>query len=489
MTSPSSSGTSKPFIAAFASAIVPGVGQFIAGDSRRGSLLLIIDAVIFAVLLFFLRDKIFILTLWIKPSSLALMMLGNILLLAYRVWAADDAYRLAKDKLGESARMPAGAAIVIGAISLGAVLLLPHAVFGYYDVIQYDLITSVFAASAPQAAATTTTTSGPPVTDASGNTVTTTPPETTTTQAPVSVLDTNERVNILLLGGDFGEGRTGIRTDTMITVSIDPVTGDTAMFSIPRNWTQSPLPDGMGVWDCNCYPELINELWIAGETYPDAFTGPSENPSVNAVKGVISEFLGIPIHYYAMVNLDGFVEIVDALGGVEIYVPSTVIDEEYPLEDGSGYERIQIDSGWQKLNGHLALAYARTRNQDSDYFRMNRQRCVIEAMIEQADPVSLLLNFASLADVIKRTMLTDIPIDALPQLIELIPALDIDKIVSIRFIPPEYHLKYRDDGKPGRVADIELVQEHVQFIIDDPERAVIELGLEQLDDLCGDPNA
>jgi len=274
----------------------------------------------------------------------------------------------------------------------------------------------------------------------------------------------------------------------MITVSIDPVTGEAAMFSVPRNWTQAPLPEGMGVWDCNCYPELINELWVMGEQYPDAFPGPG-TPSENAVKGVIGEFLGIDIDYYAMVNLDGFVEIVDALGGVDIYVPSKVIDEKYPLEDDSGFERIEIDAGWQTMDGHIALAYARTRNQDSDYFRMNRQRCVIEAMIEQGDPVSLVLNFGSLADVIKRTMLTDIPIDALPRLIELLPSVDIDNVVSVRFIPPDYHLKYRDDGKPGRVANIDLVHEHVQLVINDPERAVRELGLEQLEDVCGEPNA
>ena len=258
------------------------------------------------------------------------------------------------------------------------------------------------------------------------------------------------------------------------------------MFSIPRNWTGAPLPEGMGIWDCDCYPELINELWMMGEQYPNDFPGPG-TPSENAVKGVISEFLGIPIHYYAMVNLDGFVEIVDALGGIEIYVPTKVVDENYPHEDGT-VERIEIDQGWQQMDGHIALAYARTRHQDSDYFRMNRQRCVIEAMIEQADPVSLILNFGSLADVIKRTMMTDIPIEALPQLIELLPALDIDNVVSVRFIPPEYHLKYRDDGKPGRIADIDLVHEHVQLVISDPERAVIELGIEQLEDVCGEPN-
>ena len=246
------------------------------------------------------------------------------------------------------------------------------------------------------------------------------------------------------------------------------------------------LPDGQGIWDCgyNCYPELINELWVAGETYPDAFPGPGSPPE-NAVKGVISEFLGVPIHYYAMVNLDGFVDIVDALGGVEIFVPSTVIDEEYPNEDGTTTERIQIDEGWQTLDGHLALAYARTRNQDSDYFRMNRQRCVIEAIVAKADPVSLLRNFGALADVVKDTTQTDIPLDALPELVQLLPSMDLENIVSVRFIPPDYHLKYRDDGKAGRVPNIELVHQHVDLVITDPERAIAELGLEKLEDVCG----
>jgi LCP family protein required for cell wall assembly len=369
-----------------------------------------------------------------------------------------------------------------------AVLFLPHVAFGYIDVIQYDLITSVF----DNPSVTTTViadpgTTSPPATDATGETVPTTVQETTTSSPNVpAIWNGLDRLNILLIGGDFGEGRTGIRTDTMITVSIDPLTGEAAMFSVPRNWTQAPLPEGMGIWECDCYPELINELWIAGERYPEAFPGPG-SPSENAVKGVISEFLGIPIHFYAMVNLDGFVDVVDALGGVEVYVPTRVVDEEYPSEDGQGTERIVIEAGLNQFDGHLALAYARTRNQDSDYFRMSRQRCVIEAIVDQADPVSLLRNFAGLAGVIKDSMSTDIPIDALPQLVELKPVLDLENIVSVRFIPPEYHLKFRDDGKPGRVANIELVHEHVQLVIDDPARAVVELGLEKLDDVCGEP--
>lgn len=457
--------------------------------------LMAVNLGVFALFAFvFLRDglapKQVILTaagVWTRPSALAAMMVMNIALLAYRIWAADDAYRSAKGSSGDRQRGSAQT-LVLGAVVLGAILILPHAVFGYYDLVTYDAITTIFASSSgPSATTATVPQNTTPSTDASGNTVVTVPPPTTTTAAPVSIFD-DDRLNILIIGGDFGAGRTGIRTDTMITISIDPETGETAMFSVPRNWTQAPLPDGMGVWDCNCYPELINELWIAGIEYPDAFPGPG-TPSENAVKGVIGEFLGITIDYYAMVNLDGFVDIVDALGGVSIYVPTAILDEKYPLEDGSGTERIEIAAGWQELDGHLALAYARTRNQDSDYFRMNRQRCVIEAMMKQADPVSLVLNFGSLAEVIKETMMTDIPLEALPELIRLLPSVDIDNVVSVRFIPPDYHLKFRDDGKSGRVANVDLVREHVQLVINDPERAVRELGLEQLEDVCGEPSA
>ena len=356
--------------------------------------------------------------------------------------------------------------------------------FARYDLAQYDLITTVFRDDPVTAPATTTTTDGG-TTNTTQPTGTTQPGDTTTTAAPTVLWDGLERLNILLLGGDFGEGRTGIRTDTMITVSIDPETGEAAMFSVPRNWTYAPLPEGMGIWDCNCYPELINELWVQGERNPDAFPGPG-TPSENAVKGVISEFLGIPIHYYAMVNLDGFVDVIDSLGGVRIYVPRRVVDDNYPHEDGTR-ERIVFEPGWQELDGHLALAYARTRRQDSDYFRMNRQRCVIEAMVESADPASLILNFGTLAEAIKRSMITDIPLSALPQLIDILPKVSTEEIVSVRFIPPEYHLKFRDDGGAGRIANIELVHEHVQLVLDDPQRAVAELGLNNLDDVCGEP--
>jgi LCP family protein required for cell wall assembly len=471
-----------PLVAAAASALIPGLGQWLAGDRKKARTLFIIDVVVLAVLLFFFHDKVSILTAFVRPTSMALLMVVNILLLGYRVWAADDAYRSASTSEPSMSRVAALTALV----AIAAFLLMPHVVFGYYDLVQYSLITTVF--DSDEASATTTTaapTNGNP--SQSGTAEDSTTSSTTTTVVEETPWDDLDRLNILLLGGDFGVGRTGIRTDTMITVSIDPDTGEAAMFQVPRNWTYAPLPDGMGIWDCNCYPELINELWLQGEQHPEAFQGSGEPPE-NAVKGVISEFLGIPIHYYALVNLDGFVDIVDAIGGVDMYVPQRIVDDEYPLLDGT-VTQLVIEAGEQHMNGEEALAYARTRHADSDYYRMSRQRCVLEAAMEQTDPTSLILNFGKFADVIKNTTTTDIPVDLLPRLVELLPAVDIDEVVSVRFIPPEYHLKYRDDGKPGRIANIDLVHDHVQLVIDDPELAKIQLDLQESEECPTAPDA
>jgi LCP family protein required for cell wall assembly len=451
--------------------------------------LLVVDALLlFSIYYFFdFGDKISVAQAFVRPTTMTWMMLVNIAILGYRAWAAYDAYVLVAgprtQPVGAASRR-AATVLGVAVAAIGFVVLSPHVVFGYYDLTQYNLITTVFAADDD---ATTTTTTASVAAPATGTASPSDPAvSTTTTTQPDNIFEDLDRVNILLIGADSSEIRTGLRTDTMITVSIDPDTGAAAMFSVPRNWTSAPLPEGMGVWDCECYPELINELWTQGERKPEAFPGPG-TPSENAVKGVISEFLGIPIHFYAMVNLNGFVDLIDALGGIEIYVPSRVVDTEYPDENGGEVE-IVFEPGLQEMDGHLALAYSRTRRQDSDYFRMSRQRCVIDAVLEQTDPLSLLANFGSIADAVKRSMQTDIPISALPQLVELLPKIDRDNIVSIRFIPPDYHLKFRDDGGAGRIANIELVHEHADLVIADPEAAVIQLGLNQLDNVCGEPD-
>jgi LCP family protein required for cell wall assembly len=347
--------------------------------------------------------------------------------------------------------------------------------------VQYGLITTVFQeddVAAPDPALATTT-SVASATDGSGAT----PPATTTTGAPEpAIWDGLDRLNVLLLGGDAGVGRTGIRTDTMMVVSLDPETGNTAMFGIPRNFARVPLPEGQGVWDCQCFPRLLNDLYIEGIQRPEAFPGPGD-PGVNAIKGGIGELLGIPIHYFALVTLESFVGIVDAVGGVEIDVQFRIVDEIYPHEDGVTIESIVIEPGVQTLDGHLALAYARIRRHADDYARMNRQRCVLEAIVEQSNPAELLLAYPRIASVLEDTLLTDIPISRLPDFIDLLPKIDTERITTIRFIPPTYVGGVDEFGR--NIPDVDRIRNDVQMAINlEPEAAIAALGIQALDDAC-----
>ncbi len=459
----------RPVGAALLSAILPGSGQWYAGHRRRALVLLLIDTVLIVLALLANFNKLEILKAAFRPDILVGAMIGNIALLAFRLWSADDAYRLAA--LHGRGRLTAVAGVVLGLLLLG-----PHLVAGYYDIVHYDLITSTFAEEEETA---TTTTVETPVESAA-------PGESTTTTAfvvepgPVP-WDGLERLNIALLGADAGVGRESIRTDTMIVVSIDPENGNVALFSLPRNIVQAPLPEGMGIWGCDCYPRLLNDLYVAGVEAPQAFPGP-QDPSVNAIKGGFSELLGIPIHNYALVTLEGFVGVIDAIGGVTIDVPFLIVDETYPHEDGVTIEEVEIEPGIQHLDGHLALAYARARRHADDYARMGRQRCLLDAMLAEADPVGLLLGYPELAGVLQDTMETDISLSRIPDLIDLLPKIDQENMISIRFIPPAY---ITGSTATGNIADVDLIREHVRIVMNStPEEARSILGIESLDDDC-----
>jgi LCP family protein required for cell wall assembly len=466
--------------AALASALLPGLGQIYAGRRELGRRLLIADAVIAVVaVLSLLLLRTDVLKLWVSSAALALMMGVSLALLAYRWLAASDAY-YAVPESGAPTWLTA-----IGIAVTAIVIVLPHLVFGYVTVVQASLLDSVFSSSEPTAAADPplTAASGGPGEDSSGApiavTSSTTPRETTTTTAQTP-WDGLERLNIVLLGADAGEGRNGLRTDTTIVVSIDPVTGNTAMFSVPRDLSDVPLPAGMGIWDCDCFPDLITHLYDAGVQNPEAFPGPDE-PSINAIKGAVGELFGIPIHYYALVTLEGFVDVVDALGGVTIDIPKTIFDETYPHEDGT-IESIEIKAGTKHLNGHEALAYARIRRHSDDFNRMNRQRCVLEAVIEQSSPTEMLFRFAALADAMKRSLVTDIPQERLGDFIDLLPVISTDRISTLRITRTEY----KTGSSPGRTYyDVDRIKADAQFLMANPDLAQEELGLEDLDNTCG----
>jgi len=307
------------------------------------------------------------------------------------------------------------------------------------------------AAVTTEAASTTSTTT---------TTVATT---TTTTTEPPRFWDGLERVNILLLGSDAGVGRTGTRTDTMILVSIDPATGDAAMFSIPRNLTEAPLPDGIGIWDCDCFPDILTHLWANAEWYPDAFPG-SQEPSVNALKAAVGLVFDLEVDYYAKVDLEGYVAMIDAVGGVTIDVPKRLVDESYPHELG-GSESLVFEQGTQHLDGHLALAYSRIRRHSGDFARMHRQRCVLGALLDQTDLADLAAGAADLAAAYREHVDSDIPVEALPDLLELLGRMDLERLATLRITA----YNYGASGHPGyQLYDLDQLRADAQALMADP---------------------
>ena len=308
----------------------------------------------------------------------------------------------------------------------------------------------------------TTTSDVAPATTVSTTAAPTTTTTTTTTEPP-RIWDGLERLNIMLLGSDAGVGRTGTRTDTVIVVSIAPESGDAAMFSVPRNLTEAPLPEGMGVWSCNCFPDIITHLWANAEWYPDAFPGAQE-PPINALKAALGGVFGVDIHYYAKVDLAGFVDLFDAIGGVTLEIPKRIVDSSYPHEDG-GRESVLIEAGEQVLDGHQALAYGRIRRNSGDFARMHRQRCLLGALLESTDASSLAASPASFVEAVGRHVETDIPLDSIGDFVELLSRIEMDRFATLRITSH----KYGTSGHAGyQIYDLEQIRTDAHTLMDDP---------------------
>lgn len=265
---------------------------------------------------------------------------------------------------------------------------------------------------------------------------------------PKNVTDSNpwggqQRVNILLLGGDGGVDRQGVRTDSMIVASVDTTTGDTTLFSLPRNLQNAPFPAGSPL--AKLYPNgfngegdegnwLLNAVYrMVPELHP-GILGATDNQGADALKMSISTILGIPVDYYVLINLQGFTKMVDALGGITVN-----IDQPVPI--GGDLDANRPPSGYiapgpnQHLDGFKALWFARGRWNTDDYHRMQNQRCVIDAVIHQANPENVLLRYQQIAEAGKKVARTDIPQRLLPALVDLGLKVKDAKIRSVVFQP------------------------------------------------------
>jgi LCP family protein required for cell wall assembly len=208
------------------------------------------------------------------------------------------------------------------------------------------------------------------------------PAVTPTPKSAFQVDIPNRYLNIVLLGSDKRPNSGAWRTDTMIIASLDVETNVVRLLSIPRDlWVYIP---GHGYNRVNT-AELWGELAKKG-------TG------TERVKQTIHHNLGIPIHYYARVDFRGFMEIVDAVGGLDI-------DVACPLPD------IELKPGLHHMDGKQALRFARSRKSTNDYDRGRRQRKVLLALWDQALTMDMLPKLPRLWKSMSHTFETDLPLD------------------------------------------------------------------------------
>ena len=234
------------------------------------------------------------------------------------------------------------------------------------------------------------------------------------------------RVNMLLLGSDAAEAREGTRTDTMIVASIDTRTGDAVLFSIPRNLQQVPFPRDHPLHEV--YPDgydcgnqcLMNAVWMEAEAHaeenPQLYAG-DPNVGLTATRRTLETVLGVPIHHTVIVNLQGFEDLIDAMGGVTITVQEEIPINGRTFTDADGKLQLDPDSpqlewlqpGTQRLTGFQALGYSRSRVLSDDFDRMRRQRCMVAAVIDQANPMTLLQRYPAIITAVGDNVVTDIP--------------------------------------------------------------------------------
>ncbi len=178
-----------------------------------------------------------------------------------------------------------------------------------------------------------------------------------------------ERINFLFMGVDLRCDEQGpTHTDSIMIVSIDPLTKSAALLSLPRDlWVEIP---GFGV-------DRINQAHYYGEAYEYPGGGPA------LAMETVETLLGIPVDYFITVDFQGFVDAVDLVGGIVVNVQEPIDDPDYP-DNCYGYEPFAIDEGTQRIDGTTALKYARTRATfGGDVDRAGRQQEVILAVRDQ----------------------------------------------------------------------------------------------------------
>ncbi|MGC3023077.1 MULTISPECIES: LCP family protein [unclassified Brevibacterium] len=259
-------------------------------------------------------------------------------------------------------------------------------------------------------------------------------------------------INVFLMGRDNGDDREGTRPDTMLVASIDTKTGNAALISVPRNLAFPIFPEDSELekaWPDGFRPsgdpseDLINAVWQWGEQNPDKIGDdhglePGMWTTMQAVEGS----LGLKLDYWAAVDMAGFEDVVDAIGGVQIDVERPI-----PMGGGTSMSGVKnevygwVDPGPQVLKGKDALWYVRSREGSDNYDRMCRQQRMLKTTLEQIDPQEIATAYPKLANSATRNIATSIPQNEIPAFIELALMMQKGDVTTVQInndVTPTY---------------------------------------------------
>ncbi len=456
--------TRSAFAAAFLSLIFPGLGHAYAGAYPRALAFAALPFLLIALGggIFLRANRLDLLGFVVQPEVLAGIFIVNILILIYRIVAAVDAWNVARylnevdasggGHLGKS-KLPVSPLSIAGLLAVLIVIGGAHLAVARYDLLAYDLVNCVFSgtddvscdapAETPDPGQANVPSESPDASDEP--TESAAPLETPISSAQGTIApelpawDGKERLNILLSGVDQRQGDTFFNTDTLIVASIDPKTGEVAMFQVPRDTVDVPVPaNARSVWG-SVYRGKINSWYAQNRNRSDLWRGDSDKErGFNALKALLGELYGLDIRYYVSVNFQGFRDAVNTLGGVQVNVQIPVAESDYPV--GGGVTRIYIPAGPQHMDGGEALIYARSRHraQGGDFDRGRRQQRVLLSLKEQMNVGAIMNNFTELSKALKESVRTDVPFNQVPKLLSLADSIDTKNIRSYVFAPSFY---------------------------------------------------
>ena len=407
-------GRSVP-LAVLLSFLWPGLGQLYQGRRRTAALygLPVLAAVLIVIVQLLGGIERFAATLLDPTVALTLVILVALLAI-WRLFSMADALLGGEFRRSTRRRM-----VVPLFIGLTGLVIVTHAWVGAVTWAFYDAGSQIFVGErGPDATPVTNESPNP-----SSNEI-----DFQATPFPTPPT-TSKRISILVTGIDSGHGREHALTDTIMVVSVDPDSGKVAMLSFPRDISNFALYNG------GTYRGKINSLMTYARLHPAQFP----DGGLPTLAKEVGYLAGVPIQYFAAINLDGFQRMIDVVGGVDVVNPKRIDDPVYDWFDGT--HGFHLAAGPVHLNGRIGLAYVRSRYGagDNDFTRAARQQQVLSALRKKLTDPSVLARLPELLKAVGSSIRTNYPSDQVRDLADIASKVS-DETTQKKVLGPPYAL-------------------------------------------------